>query len=310
MKRVLSEEDEFHGHYEAAELSDGVKTFMGALYRIVLDDDITVKRFRGWIEDAGYGASDRSLRRWAGLVDRGMPPGSAPLSSGRPTAFTDEEYHLLVGYVLWMNEKRLKVSADIANDWVKAKLDIIVDRRTIDNCFKAACLKTRLVTAKTLGASISVSDLAKIYVNAIESYRKAGYLSGIYYHMDSAYTSDGTHRETTIVPEGSAGPKLVDDIVHWTDCIVTIYDSEGNAILVVLFHHDKKLKDTSSFKAIFKKFNFPRAHFVYVEPKKARSRYCRENNDIIAHCLKVANLPRGSVLFTDDGGAYKKKKVV
>jgi hypothetical protein len=112
---------------------------------------------------AGYEISGPTLRRYRGNIRHGVPAFVEQKASGAIPVVGQSEEELLVGWVLTQNDKRVKVSAKAAKEWLSNELGIEVCEETARLHMVNNGLSSRLMQAKASGHRQSDLKLADTY---------------------------------------------------------------------------------------------------------------------------------------------------
>jgi len=214
------------------------------------------------------------------------------------------------------NEKNEKVDLKRGRKFIFENFDKDVDLRTVCNYFMEACLSSRLMRVPSGGFELNLESLAELYRDTLNTYRDQHLLEDTFWVIDCTYDSHRTDTHRTYAPRGSKQPILNKKYSQYTNCFVVAACSDPyEPVRVRLYTYDKELSKDSSdidyLSALLEHYEIHDDQIVYIPAPKKKGKkkgdkktYCRETCDIISNFLDWIDLPRGTVVFTDEGNCF------
>jgi len=244
MKRARSDAGDEHGTYASTRVETPVCTALARLYNVWKEQKRSKTDFLGFISEAGYVVTERTLTNWVSNVKAHGCARPNAGEAGRPKALSDAQERILVGFVLQKNEKNVDLTAAAIRKFLDDKLGLDVEEGTVRNYLHANGFRNRLSQSKTSGYKFSVECLQDLAYQWLTERRRVGVFSGErsdICSIDFTFTGHRTHRLKTWTPKGSAQPRSDGNVSNFTNCIVTCIWADGvNRTPPVLFTYNKK----------------------------------------------------------------------
>ena len=159
MKRQKGAEATPTRSYGAAKLTPEQKEMVARLYDAWQARGKPRDDFVSLFAEAGFFFDVKTLGRWISRLDSGEPVTSATKAAGRPRALDNEQFMVLVGFVLESNDKIGKCAAEDGKMFLKwcYKLDLSID--TVLRYYGDACLSRRVQQDKNVSGDLLLESL-------------------------------------------------------------------------------------------------------------------------------------------------------
>jgi hypothetical protein len=126
--------------YDAWVLTPDQKDMVSTLYLAWDERGWTQADFVTFFSEAGYLFDTQSLQRWVKQKRLGSSPISNVKSPGRPNTLNDEQWRILVGYVIFCNSAKVTVTPEDGQRFVWWLWRLKLHVNSVRNYFKKGCL--------------------------------------------------------------------------------------------------------------------------------------------------------------------------
>lgn len=320
MKRQSEEKTDSTDVQTSVEIDAEVKTAFAKQY--------LAWKARGWkkadfimfLSEAGYSIPVSSLTRWVAGVKQQGNALSQMNGAGRPRTLSEEETHLLVGYVLDRNSKKQEVHLETVQKFISDNFDTNVTLRTVLNYLTAQGFTSRVAKGRDGGVQLDLTNLSQIAFQWLLT-SPIHCPTNLLCSLDFTFTSHRTDRRVSYALKGGPQPEVDTSISRFTNCIITCIWADGiNRTPSVLYTYNKEFwldrKKTARRDAQLEKmenslklFNISPNRVVYVgEKKEERRTYVSESPQLLRLFFKMFKVPLQCTILTDNGRSFVEEK--
>jgi transposase len=197
------------------------------LYVASQDSGMRPREAREILKNAGCAIPERTLRRYVTLIRSGRPIHSPVKSTGRPCTLTDAELEVFLGWILYQNEIKEKVSLDGCEEFIHTTFNKSLKRTALSEILKKNGFSVKRAKQTASGVQLDQAALSDILVDWNKTVHKDGLFDSLYCSIDFTYTSHRASTERMFSPRGGAQPKLKKAKSAYTNLIITCVWSDG-----------------------------------------------------------------------------------
>lgn len=297
---------------KTARQSEDVKVFRAAV--------ATRLKLLGWswdeierlFSDAGYAASNATLRRNVSHIERGEPPFSPSKSSGRPNKVSIEQWQILCGALLFEPKN---TDLQWVLTFVKDNFDVTIDYSTASRHLHAMGMSFRLTGDRTMPAGTTDLEYVQDYHAFVLKLRNEEFFkydSKKILCIDFVTNSRRLERTKTIALKGSKQKKMSDTAPKYTNSYLVAVTKEGSDDFpALMFTYDPTFNPDGRRAAEVKEwcdfYGIERDRIYYL---KSDALYCKESLDQVAEFKnRYRSRLRGCRILHDAGNSFMRNGV-
>jgi len=321
MKRLLMEDDDPPGSLPSVEISTEVKTAFASQYLAWKARGLNKDDFLSFLSEAGYSVPYRSLARWVNAVKHSGAVVSQNCAAGRPRCLSEEETHLVVGYVLDRNSKKEEVHLETVRKFISDEFDIELSLRTVLNYLTAQGFSSRVAKQRSGGIQLDLSHLTQIALEWLQT-SPLHCPRSLLCSVDFTFTSHRTDRRVSYALRGGPQPQVDKLISRFTNCIITCIWADGiNRTPSVLYTYNQDFRldrpPTARRDAQLEKMIKCLSHFdispqrvIYIGDEKSERRtYASESPRLLRLFFENFHIPPNCTVLSDNGGSFLEDSV-
>ena len=276
------------------------------------------------LKNAGFDIPKSTLRRWENHINSKGEAFIQDKQTGKQRKVTEEQEHLLVGFVLFQNDSNKEVHLKTICSWFLKHFNLKISETTVHRYLTRNGFSSRVMQSKTSGYRVDYNTLAEIAEKWVQGRIDDGVFEkdrSLLCSIDFTFTSHRTHRRTSYSLKGGPQPKSDQKITTYTNCIVTVLWADGmKRTPPLLFTYDNRFRrDLKSTKKrdeklkwldeCLEKYNINPDRVIYAGKLKGDTRtYVSESPDLVERFFKHYGLAKGVVIFHDKGKSFLKDK--
>lgn len=321
MKRAHEERRGGGRAYTSTTLVPDVRTAFARLYLVWKERDQPKSDFLAFLSEAGYDIPLRTLDEWVANVRSQGSATSPSKASGRPQALSQDAVRLLVGFVLDRNESNVEVHLDMAQAFVRDRLNVDITPQSISNYLHREGFSSKVTQHKTAGFRLDTASLCHLALDWLRTTPLDVYRSKLC-SIDFAYTGHRKDLRSSWSPVGGARPRSGTAISTYTNCIITCVWADGkNRTPAMLFTYDQRFRrdrsPTEKRKAevaylddCLARYEIDAERIVYVGEEKGENRkFVAESADLVRRFFKMYGVVKDCIVLSDNGNAFKEDGV-
>jgi transposase len=264
----------------------------------------------------GYTVSESALRKWRHKLSSNDNLYSPEPNGSKASLLTEEQQHVLVGWVLHCNDTRVQVKLDNVLEFISTHFGINMAKSTCCEYLKILGLTSKRARTKAAGYHMDVDKLQEEMLEWIRN-TNLNVPKGKLLSLDFTYTGHRTDNERSYSPANTPQPRLENKLAQYTNCIVTAVFADSTYFPAILFTNnpqfkvwpvnkkgtksDRRLALEAEVKKWKKKYEIEdyQIHFLDENPL-----YCRERSELVRLFFDEYLVPDGTVVLSDKGSAF------
>ena len=243
---------------------------------------------------------------------------------GREKLLDDDHIELLIGHVLYANEKNKAVTTKDVQKFCNDEFKVQLSGKTVRRYLNDSGFSSRLLKTKTGGFKLTNKQMAKQILEWLLQNRDKifqGFDRFKIVSFDFTYTSHMTERPRTYATIGSSQPRLDSDLSRYTNCILTAICADGiNRYPSMLFtlnpafrtdrsNTERRFTLLKELRLLLDEHNIDESRIVYIGKETGENGlYAQETSCMIEHFLAHYKIPKSYVCISDGGNASKEKR--
>ena len=304
-------------NYPSTELTASQRELIARLVVPLQSRGISRAVFREILAEAHLPVPKASLDRW---VHSHLATGSVLSSEkahGPGPLLDSEQCEIAAGWVLAQSDSNQIVSLASFALFCSSILGVNLGQTTVHDYLHRLGFSSRISQTKASGYTIDVDALSKMMFEWKRNRRRAGDLKGLLASIDFTFTGHRTGRQVSFAPIGGGQPKTGGPISQFTNCIVTVVWSDGvNRTPPALFTYNQKFRldrvgrtvwvqDRDILVSTLARYGIQATRVIYLGTGATTSRtYVSESADLLRRFFELYQIPKGVVMFSDNGAAF------
>jgi len=285
-----------------------VKEHTARFAKALLANDVPMETIVLSLSDTGYSPQKSTLYQHIARLESGDGPIFSETKEGRPAALTEEQWHVVAGWVL-LQEK--KVDLWTTKLWIKNNYQVGVSVATVSRRKEELGLAVRLTNARPMKANITHEDYVLGYFDYVNELHRSGFFNfnrKKVLCLDSVTNSMRKEREKTISLKGGTAKKLAQNLpIYTNNYLVCVAMEPGLSFDVLMFTHDPMFDPNgpgwTKVQRWCRKLNIRTDQIFYT---KSTRKYCAEDKSHISTFkARYRKELRGCRVMHDGGPAYK-----
>lgn len=164
-------------------------------------------------------------------------------NAGRPSLINDDQFSILIGWVMDQAFEGIAVNRRSAQTFIKNHFGIDVTERTVGNYFAEAGLTLQRMTFKSNGLKLSIDEKVDMFADWVQKTRNSNFLKALHagriVSSDVTYTGHRLHQVFSYLPMGNGAAMCTQALSKYTNAIYTHIWSDGvNRTPAVLVTHN------------------------------------------------------------------------